>query len=164
MKTQLIYPGGNFQHLDGAPHRWRAIQGVLALAASHVSAIRGIEVVTRSSSYPVVHFLRPEAESELHERVIHDISMGLAHFLQPTDDLGFQKQRVNIRRILLDVHYDKSVMRETLTCFSNTEAAEKMLLVVRGLLMQRVLVLCLAKRWKFVKPFMSAPSDSSRMC
>ncbi|KAI1495818.1 hypothetical protein F5X99DRAFT_422623 [Biscogniauxia marginata] len=151
VKTQLNYPGGEEAPVDGHPYRWQVAEGLLALAAHHVPTLRklypgSIEVLERAGSFPMVRFVKSDVEDALHERILDDICAGRTTFLRPAD-LTFARRYKLIRHVLSAPVFDDTLLNQATTAFSNPRAALKMLLVIRGLLMNGILTLCLGKRW-----------------
>ncbi|RYP66813.1 hypothetical protein DL771_007611 [Monosporascus sp. 5C6A] len=151
VKTQLIYPSGSQIHVDGHPHRWKVAQMLLSLVEDHLPGLqcmfpRSIEVVRRPHGFPMVHFLKRDVEDELHRRIIDDICNGQTSFLRLADSTssGYES---DIRRVLSEENVDKNEIKRAYSFFADNESAPKSLLLVRGLLLNRILLLCLKKRW-----------------
>ncbi|CAJ2499842.1 Uu.00g026950.m01.CDS01 [Anthostomella pinea] len=150
VKTQLNYPSGPEMTVDGHPFRWQVALGLLALASHHIPLIRdnfpgSIEILRKRGSFPMVYFLKSSAEDALHERILDEICAGRTTFLRPADSFSSDHSKI-IRRVLTDQSLDHGSFTLAVKAFSNPQAASKMLLVVRGLLLNRIL-LCLNKRW-----------------
>ncbi|KAI0116069.1 hypothetical protein F4776DRAFT_319624 [Hypoxylon sp. NC0597] len=151
VKTQLNYPGGSEMAVDGHPFRWQVAQDLLALAARYVPVLkrefpRSIDVLHRQGSYPMVYFLKSDVEDSLHNRILDDVCAGRTTFLRPADT-NFIKQEPTIRKALTEQKLDKSVLSQAASAFVDPPTASKILLVVRGLVMNRILLLCLGRRW-----------------
>lgn len=156
VKTQLIYPSGPRIHVDGAPQRWIVAQALISLIEDHLPALRsrGVEIVRlhkAQGSFPMAHFLKQEAEEELHRRIIDDICNGRAPFLRPAESgIPPEELRKHIRQLLSEAStkkQDKDGLKESIGLFADQESAPKILLLVRGLLLNRILLLCLKKRY-----------------
>ncbi|KUI56442.1 hypothetical protein VP1G_03790 [Cytospora mali] len=156
VKTQLIYPSGPRIHVDGAPQRWLVAEALVSMIEDHLPGLRsrGVEIVrlhNTQGSFPMVHFLRHEAEDELHRVIIDDICNGRAPFLRPEESGVPPKElRKHIRRLLSEAStkkQDKHGLKQSICCFADQESAPRVLLLVRGLLLNRILLLCLKKRW-----------------
>ncbi|ROW07311.1 hypothetical protein VMCG_03763 [Cytospora schulzeri] len=156
VKTQLIYPSGPRIHVDGAPQRWIVAQALISLIEDHLPALqsRGVEIVRlhkAQGSFPMVHFLKQEAEEELHRRIVDDICNGRAPFLRPAESGAPPKElREHIRQLLSEAStkkQDKDGLKQSIGLFADQESAPKILLLVRGLLLNRILLLCLKKRY-----------------
>ncbi|RYP37538.1 hypothetical protein DL767_002846 [Monosporascus sp. MG133] len=151
VKTQLIYPSGSQIHVDGHPHRWEVAQMLLSLVEDHLPGLqcmfpRSIEVVRRPHGFPMVHFLQRDVEDELHRRIIDGICNGQTPFLRLADSASTGHES-DIRRVLTEERLDKDEIMRVLSFFADKESAPKSLLLVRGLLLNRILLLCLKKRW-----------------
>ncbi|KAI1493235.1 hypothetical protein F5X96DRAFT_622924 [Biscogniauxia mediterranea] len=151
VKTQLNYPGGTEASVDGHPYRWQVAEGLLALVSHHVPILRrmhpgGIEVLERPGSFPMIRFVKSGVEDVLRKRILDDVCAGRATFLQPADTMFAGKSQL-VRRALSTQKFDDGLFKQAAAAFSNPKAASKMLLVVRGLLMDGILTLCLDKRW-----------------
>lgn len=150
VKTQLIYPSGPQLPVDGHPHRWEVAQILLSLAEDHLPDLqrdfpRSIEIVKRPGGFPMVHFLRTDVEDALHFRIINDICDGRISFLRLADSTLPVSKR-EIKRVLSVENLDSKLIEQISACFSDTSSARKNILLVRGLLLNRTLLLCLKKR------------------
>ena len=151
VKTQLNYPSGAEMAVDGHPFRWQVAEDLLALAANHFSILRrklpaSIEVWERLGSFPMVRFLKSDAEDALQDRIIDDICSGRTAFLRPVNRT-FLNYKKAIRRVLSEKTFDGQLFQQATEAFINPQTASKVLLVVRGLLINKILLLCLNKRW-----------------
>ncbi|KAK3347284.1 hypothetical protein B0T25DRAFT_614272 [Lasiosphaeria hispida] len=156
VKTQLIYPSGPETTVDGHPFRWLVAEGLLALVEHHLPSLQkefpgSIEVVRRSGgAFPRVQFLRDDVQSGLQDRVVDDICTGRAWFLRPgRGTMGLARRVAAVRRVLSEEHISDELLGEAVAAFADaeSESAAKKLLTARGLLVCRVLVLCLGRRW-----------------
>lgn len=160
VKTQLIYPSGPETTVDGHPFRWLVAEGLLALVEHHLPALQrqfqgSIEVIRRPGvTFPMVKFLREDVQVALHNRIVDDVCAGRAWFLRPgrpgrRPDKGQARRVATVRRVLSDEHISEELLREAVAAFAHAEAesAAKKLLTARGLLVNRVLMLCLGRRW-----------------
>ncbi|KAH8656605.1 hypothetical protein BGZ60DRAFT_384977 [Tricladium varicosporioides] len=151
VKTQLIYPSGPQISVDGHPHRWEVAQIMLSLVEDHLPGLQrdfpqSIEVVKRPGGFPMIHLLRTDVEDALHHRIINDICDGRISFLRLTN-LALLISRREIKRILLDDDLDCKLIEQVSDLFADKSSAHKNILLVRGLLLNRILLLCLKKRW-----------------
>ncbi|KAK4141681.1 uncharacterized protein C8A04DRAFT_13829 [Dichotomopilus funicola] len=168
VRTQLIYPSGPETTVDGHPFRWLIAEGLLALVAHHLPALQrqfpgSIEVVSRPGgrgSLPMVQFLREDVQAALHDRIVNDICADRAWFLRPFS-AGHHQQRGTaagraqerrrraVRRVLSEEDVSEELLGEAAAAFDDAEyeSAAKKLLTARGLLVGRILVLCLGRRW-----------------
>ncbi|KAI9772802.1 MAG: hypothetical protein M1839_002303 [Geoglossum umbratile] len=151
VKTQLIYPSGSQLTVDGHPHRWETAQVLLNLVESHLRNLQhdfphSIELVERTAvGFPVVHFLRRDVEDALVARLVDDICNGRTSIL-PTGDRT-KDDRHAIKLFISEEKVDSEVVRWVAQIFSDKPATTKNLFLLRGLLVHRILLLCLKKRW-----------------
>jgi hypothetical protein len=151
VKTQLIYPSGPQVSVDGHPHRWQVAQMLLALVEDHLPDLqlafpRSIEVVRRPQGFPMVHFLQTDVEDDLHRRLVKDICSGRTSFLRFAESAS-SISNSEIRSVLLDPNLDRELFTRVTQVAADKASASKNLLLVRGLLLNRILLLCLKKRW-----------------
>ncbi|KAF4631564.1 hypothetical protein G7Y89_g6567 [Cudoniella acicularis] len=151
VKTQLIYPSGPQISVDGHPHRWEVAQILLSLVEDHLPDLqrdfpRSIEVVQRPGGFPMVHFLRTDVEDALHHRIMNDICDGRISFLRLAEST-LPVSKHEIMRVLSDDNLDRELIKRVSALFADRSSARKNILLVRGLLLNRILLLCLKKRW-----------------
>ncbi|KAI0484077.1 hypothetical protein GGR56DRAFT_8381 [Xylariaceae sp. FL0804] len=151
VKTQLNYPSGPEMPVDGHPFRWHIAQGLLGIVENHLSTLqsrfpKSIIVLRRPRSFPLAHFLRTDAEHALQDHILRSICSGRAAFLR-SPELKFPKKQELIRRFLTQQNFDEALLEQIADVFDNRQAASKTLLLVRGLLINNILLLCLSKRW-----------------
>ncbi|KAH6856123.1 hypothetical protein B0I37DRAFT_317555 [Chaetomium sp. MPI-CAGE-AT-0009] len=152
VRTQLIYPSGPQLPLDGHPYRWATIQAILSLVDDHLPGIqndfpRGLELSERPGGFPVAHFLQREAEDELNSRIARDISSGRTAVLALTNQARPFPCALAERILACDERVDSNLVEEFAGHFPNAKIASDNILLVRGLLEKRILLLCLKKRW-----------------
>ncbi|KAL7807757.1 hypothetical protein V8C44DRAFT_351180 [Trichoderma aethiopicum] len=150
-KTQLNYPSGAEIAVDGHPFRWQVAQGLLAMAAEYIPRLKAnfpgsIEVVPRSSWFPSVQFLKSDVEDELHRVIVEDIANGRAPFLHQDRTIN-EKTRMAIKRVLSEEAFDNSLFEKASKAFADPKTAAIKLLVVRGLIVHKIMAICLGKRW-----------------
>jgi hypothetical protein len=151
VKTQLIFPSGEQNMVDGHPHRWQVAQSLLSLVKDHLPGLRqkyprSIEIVERGNGYPMVYILQSDVEDDLHGRIIDEISTGRTEFLRSAISLS-SSHHEDIRKILSQNQLDRNLLERVATLFDDKAVASNILLLVRGLLRNRILLLCLKKRW-----------------
>jgi hypothetical protein len=151
VKTQLIYPSGEQKTVDGHPHRWQVAQSLLSLVKDHLPELRrlfprSIEIIERSHGYPMIFFLQSDVEEDLHRRIIDEICTGRTTFLRSADSAS-PGHESEIRKVLLDSPLNDDLFKRVTAFFADKNAACKTLLLIRGLLLNRILLLCLKKRW-----------------
>lgn len=151
VKTQLIYPSGKQTTVDGHPHRWQVAQSLLSLVKDHLPELerkflRNIEVLKRGQGYPMIYILHADVEEDLHQRIVGEICTGRTAFLRLTNSAS-DTYGQSIRKVLLDKDMDFKLLERVSQLFIDRDVAVKTLLLVRGLLLNRILLLCLRKRW-----------------
>lgn len=151
VRTQLVYPSGSQTTVDGHPHRWETIQILLRLVEGHLWNLRqkfpqSIEVIQRpQGGFPVIFFLRRDVEVSLIERLVRDIVFGQTSILSNTQCT--QSDRTAIKQFIsLDV-VPVSIVGRINAKFADKPAVKQKLYLVRGLLVHRILLLTLKKRW-----------------
>ncbi|KAK6591814.1 hypothetical protein H4I96_12091 [Botrytis cinerea] len=151
VKTQLIYPSGPQISVDGHPNRWKVAQYLLSLVEDHFPCLQrdfpqSIEVTERTAGFPILHLLREDVEDALHYRIINDICNGRIPFLRLTGS-SITVGKIWIRQVLSDHEIDDELIEKVSALFKDKSSARKNILLVRGLLLNRILLLCLKKRW-----------------
>ncbi|KAK3353831.1 hypothetical protein B0T25DRAFT_632188 [Lasiosphaeria hispida] len=151
VKTQLIYPSGPQLPLDGQPHRWVVVQGLLLLAEDHLPGIQkdfpqSLELSERRGRFPVAHFLQADAEDELMRRIARDVSSGRTVVLARASPAQGLPSAL-VQGMLLSDRADPGLVELVARQFPNAKAASDSILLVHGLLRKRILTTCLKKRW-----------------
>lgn len=156
-KTQLIYPSGPQTAVDGHPHRWRVTEDLLSLVEKHVTYLEskfpdGIHVVRRHQGYPILYFLHSEVEDCLGALLIGDVCSGRLSLLElkatSTPEAKESQQR-DLRAVLLSTGSEPSAAtwNKAAEHLADDVFGFKSLLLLRGLISQHILLLCLKKRW-----------------
>lgn len=151
VKTQLIYPSGLQISVDGHPHRWEVAQILLSLVEDHLPDLQhdfpqSIEVAKRPGGFPMIYFLRTDVENALHHRIINDICNGRISFLRLADSTLAVSKR-EIKRVLSGDNLDRTLIERVSALFADRSSARKNILLLCGLLLNRILLVCLKKRW-----------------
>lgn len=151
VKTQLIYPSGPQISVDGHPQRWQVAQIMLSLVEDHLPYLQlhfrqSIEVVKRPGGFPMIHFLRTDVEDALHDLIINDICEGRVSLLRPEHPSSFVT-KYYIKHVLSDDNLNHELIDKVSAFYKDQISARKTLLLVRGLLLNRILLLCMKKRW-----------------
>ncbi|KAL8366658.1 hypothetical protein RB595_010496 [Gaeumannomyces hyphopodioides] len=154
-KTQLNYPGGSQTAVDGQPFRWQVAEALLGLAADHIPTLRrahplGMDVLERPGSFPMVRFLRRGAEDATIRLIIDSICGGHCAYIRPTDSaLASPRgpQITSIRRLFTEEAFDHDIFAQAVSAFADQQTSAQHLLVIRGLLVNKILITCLGKRW-----------------
>lgn len=151
VRTQLIYPSGSQTTVDGHPHRWETAEAVLRLVESHLWNLQNdfpesIEVVRRShGGFPVVFFLRRDVEDALIARLVDDICHGRTSII-PTRDCT-RSDRLTIKQFISEAKVRQTIAERIHHMFPDKPAVNQKLYLLRGLLVHRILLLALKKRW-----------------
>lgn len=156
VKTQLNYPSGPETFVDGHPYRWQVCEQLLDVVAQYLPTLcyehpTGIEFRIRpeippEESFPVVQFLKPSAEDAVHSHVIENICTGRNAFLRAVDTTIYEKAPV-LQQVLQGDRLDENILGFAANLFANPSVAINVLLLIRGLLKNRILVTVLGKRW-----------------
>ncbi|KAF2104829.1 hypothetical protein NA57DRAFT_30565 [Rhizodiscina lignyota] len=149
-RTQLIYPSGSQKTLDGHPHRWETVQSLLGLVAGHYFNLKkafpfSMEVIERRNAFPMAYFLRPDAEQALLGRLINDVLSGQVPTI-PIQQCS-REQRSSIRRIISNPVVAPVDAERVRNLFPDKPSIKQSVYLVRGLLIHRILLLALKKRY-----------------
>lgn len=152
IKTQLIYPSGAQNTVDGHPVRWQVTQALLHLVKDLVSTVQGhlgrsIELVKRGvDGFPLIYFLRKDAEDYLLELLVNVICDGQTPSILPCAEYDAD--------IKSDVHsYISCAMVRSQTIsrvvdyFRDKPQLMRTVNLLRGLFVHRILIATLKKRW-----------------
>lgn len=151
VRTQLIYPSGSQMTVDGHPHRWWVAETLLRLIDGHLWNLqqdfpRSIEVVRRSQGgFPYVFFLSKDVEDELIARLVKDVLRGLVSII-PIRECN-PSDRVAIKHFISDANIRPAFAEHIRGIFPDKRAARQAIYLLRGLLVHRILLLTLKKRW-----------------
>lgn len=122
---------------------------LLSMVEHHLPGIlrqlpRSLVVAAREGDgFPFIYFTRPDAEKTLHQRLVDDICRGPTSLL-PT---RHEDDQSAIRSFLLDAEVDSSVTGYLSRRLSTQTTSLKILYLLRGLLAEGILILCLKRRW-----------------
>lgn len=151
VRTQLVYPSGSQTTVDGHPHRWETVEILLRLVEGHLWNLRqkfpqSIEAIQRpQGGFPVIFFLRRDVEISLIERLVRDIVFSQTSILSNTQCT--QSDRTAIKQFISLDTVPVSVVGRINAKFADKPAVKQKLYLVRGLLVHRILLLTLKKRW-----------------
>ena len=151
VRTQLIYPSGPQTTIDGHPHRWEIAESMLTLTDSHIWGLRerfpqSLEVVRRAQGgFPLIFFLRKDVEEALLDLLVADIVEGKTSIL-PVQDM-LEDDRLAIREFITAPVVRDAASNRVHALFSENLTAKKSIYLLRGLLVHRILLLTLKKRW-----------------
>ncbi|KAK5999276.1 hypothetical protein PT974_01669 [Cladobotryum mycophilum] len=150
-KTQLIYPGGPQAAVDGNPHRWLLIEEILSLVQKHAPLLEerfpdGVKVVWRHQGYPILYFLRPEPENFLNSLLVDDVCKGRIPMLRLKDTTS-DIARLDVERIISGADVSAHDWERAGNSLADRLFGLKSLHLLRGLISQGIVLLCLKKRW-----------------
>ncbi|KAL8935316.1 MAG: hypothetical protein Q9211_004757 [Gyalolechia sp. 1 TL-2023] len=151
VKTQLIYPSGSQSPVDGHPNRWKSVQKLLKLAKTHLKHLRreyprSLEVIDRKAgAFPTVYFLDQRVKDVFVERLTDSVLRGDGSLLPihecSTEEVAFATD------LLHHAQFTKSNASDVAQVFRNKKDVRLQLLLLRGLLIHKILLLGLNKRW-----------------
>lgn len=150
IRTQLIYPSGSQKTVDGHPHRWETIETLLKIVESNLFNLRkkfpqSIEVVQSTQGrFPVVYFLRKDVEDALIFRLVDEIYRGRTLLLP--EDLT-KSDRVAIKQFISEPKVSHEVLQHINHLCPEKPAVKQVIHLLRGLLVHRILLMSLKKRW-----------------
>jgi len=150
-RTQLIYPSGTQSVVDGHPHRWHTVQALLRLVDSHLWKLQqqfpeSIEVYRRGGSFPQVFFLRKDVEDALLARLTQDIVRGRQMSIVPMTGC-ILSDRIAIKRFISVPIVSAQIFKQVSAVFPDRLWARQNIYLLRGLLVHRILLLILKRRW-----------------
>ncbi|RAL03936.1 DUF3638 and DUF3645 domain-containing protein, partial [Aspergillus ibericus CBS 121593] len=150
-KTQLIYPSGSQLVVDGHPDRWEVIMAVLGLVAQHLRDLaqelpQSIDVVNRAvGAFPLAYLLRQDVEEILCKRIVDDVCSGRGSVF-PIEEYD-EMETAKIKQFISEERLDAPVLKDINILLEDVPRARKKASLLRGLLVHRILLLCLKKRW-----------------
>ena len=151
VRTQLIYPSGEQITVDGHPGRWVVAEALLQLVQGHLWNLkqrfpRSIEIVERpGNGFPLIFLLQKDVEDAMLSHLVEDISRGRFPLL-PIKQCSKQ-ERVAIKVFLSSPTIRQSLYEQIRQSFPEHPAIRKVLYLLRGFLVHRILLLTLKKRW-----------------
>lgn len=150
-KQQLVFPSGAQLAVDGHPFRWEVIEELLYLSIFEAQQLNrslphSLDVVFSSeTTFPIMHFLRKDAEAVMTDRLVEGVCRGGLRSL-PIDKLS--KADVNSIRIYLKLtDVSKTVSKDIKDLFPDNPAARNTIYLLRGLLTYGILIMTLKRRW-----------------
>ena len=150
-KTQLIYPVGAQQAVDGYPYRWEIAQSLLRRVNSHLWDLQNeypqsVEVVRKDSGgFPFVYFLRKDVEEELLERLTTDTCSGRIAYL-PRMDCS-ESDASCLRAFIRSNEAPQKFTNWVRYFWTERSSVKKLFYLARGLVGNRILLVALKKRW-----------------
>ena len=151
VKTQLIYPSGAQTPVDGHPDRWIVAQQLLKLTKTLLPKLqrdfpRNLEVIQRApGTFPTIYILHSDVRDALLQRLSDSVLNTGAGVLR-IDGIS-PEDIASLKTLICSTQIPKDVASQIGQIFrGKTESCNQMLLL-RGLLIHRILVLGLSKRW-----------------
>ena len=152
IKTQLIFPSGTQSTVDGHPIRWQVAQSLLHLVKDHILAVqcrfpRSIEIVKRGvDGFPLVYFLRKDAEDYLLDLLIKIICRGQTPTIVPCSEYP-QDIRESIESYISSPAVASLVISRVTSFLQDKHSVMRTVNLLRGLFVHRILISTLKKRW-----------------
>jgi len=150
IRTQLIYPSGAQKTVDGHPRRWEVAELVLGQIYGHLFYLHSryphsIELVHRlHSGLPIVYFLRKDVEDELLSLLVDDIYRCRIAIFPPDTS---QHDLVNIKQFISEARVSSALAKSIEGMYPDKPALRQIIYLLRGLLVHRILLMALKKRW-----------------
>lgn len=150
-KTQLIYPSGAQAAVDGHPQRWKVAQDLLARIVCHIEELvqrfnGDVLVVARPQGFPILHFLDERVENALNELLIGDACNGRLAHLELKDNMGPGGMAI-MSDFLSGENVPAYKLENVMGFLADEQFGPKNLILLRGLISTRIILLCLKKRW-----------------
>ncbi|KAF1848960.1 uncharacterized protein K460DRAFT_404218 [Cucurbitaria berberidis CBS 394.84] len=151
IRTQLIYPSGNQMTVDGHPLRWQITQMLLHHVKDFLPTVqaryrRSIEIVERGvEGFPLIYFLRKDAEDFLIELLLRLICNGQAQSILPCAELP-EAARQDVKAYI-SLPMVRTEVTSRVIEYLRDQKLMKIVTLLRGLFVHRILISCLKKRW-----------------
>lgn len=151
VKTQLIYPSGAQTMVDGHPGRWKLVQDLLKLVKVHLGPLRrqfprSIEVIERSrGTFPTIYLLTHQVKDALMRRLTDSVVRGDGGIL-PIDGCSLD-ELASVNSLLREAQFPKAMALKIAGVLEGNTDARQRLLLLRGLLIHKILLSGLDKRW-----------------
>ncbi|KAL3421378.1 hypothetical protein PVAG01_07823, partial [Phlyctema vagabunda] len=151
VRTQLIYPSGSMTTVDGSPHRWETVEALLKLVEGHLFGLQtaypqSIDIIHRpNGGFPIIFFLRRDVEDALSARLVNEICTGHTTILPVRDCKNIERSA--IKKFISDPKVSQTIVGRVSRLFPDQPALKKTIYLLRGLLVHRILLLTLKKRW-----------------
>lgn len=151
VKTQLIFPSGSQAMVDGHPTRWKVVQDLLRLVKTHLEHLRhafpkSIEVVERSpGTFPTIYLLNSDVKEALISLLTESILAGESGII-PIDGCSHDEFE-SVKIFLRNAQFPRDVAVKVAAVLKNKTDIRHRLLLLRGLLIHRILLMGIAKRW-----------------
>lgn len=135
--------------IDGHPLRWQMIQAILRLVWSYLPILnlpRSIQVVNRPcGGFPFVYFLRSDIEERLMASLVEEICMGRTAIL-PCATMAESDQK-DLKTFISSPTLPRGKVKAIDKLFKPNPHLLNVVYLLRGLIVHRVLLTSLKKRW-----------------
>ncbi|KAL8787328.1 MAG: hypothetical protein Q9195_007823 [Heterodermia aff. obscurata] len=151
VKTQLIYPSGAQSPVDGHPNRWRLVQTLLKLVKTHVKQLqrefpRRLEVINRcAGAFPTTYFLDQHIKDVFIEQLTTSVLRGEGGLI-PIQECS-KEDLALADSFLRHAQIPKAQALKIANVFKDEKDARQQILLLRGLLVHKILLMGLGKRW-----------------
>ncbi|UPX20197.1 uncharacterized protein EKO05_0010437 [Ascochyta rabiei] len=151
IRMQLIYPSGSQTSVDGHPVRWQVIQLLLSRTYDFITAVQSrypnsVEVVNRvGGGFPLIYFLRKDAEDFLVHLLVRNICKGNNEFL-PCAKFPTAVQN-DVAAYISTASVCSELRRKITAFFKDRQQLLKIANLLRGLFVHRIFLSSLKKRW-----------------
>ena len=151
VKTQLIYPSGAQSTVDGHPNRWIVAQQLLKLTKTLLPKLQhefpsNLEVIQRApGTFPTIYILHSDVRDALLQR-LSDSVLNTGAGILPIDTIP-PEDMASLEAFICNTQIPKAVASQIGQIFKAKTDSRNQMLLLRGLLIHRILVLGLSKRW-----------------
>lgn len=162
VRTALVYPSGSLTLCDGGSQRWQTAEQVLSLVRKWLPYLQkqhpqSVEVINRSSGgFPFIFFLKTEVENALISGITTEICSGRSVILPMRDFTNLQRNAIKI--FISKSSVPPRLVDEVRGLFPDRPELRKRVMLLRGLLVHRILLHTLKKRY-FVEYGLSITRD-----
>ncbi|RMZ67587.1 p-loop containing nucleoside triphosphate hydrolase [Pyrenophora seminiperda CCB06] len=152
IRTQLIYPSGTQMTVDGHPMRWQVTQAVLQLVKDFSSTVQSrhplsIEIVKRGADgFPLIYFLRKDAEDYLIELLVKIICKGQVPSIIPCAEYPVSVKQ-GLESYISKPTVRSEVVSRVASYLRDRQAIMRVVNLLRGFFVHRILIATLKKRW-----------------
>ena len=151
VQTQLIYPSGSSSPVDGHPDRWKFVQGLLKLAKTLFNRIHreypsSMEIINRApGAFPTVYFLDQTIKDRFVARLTDSVLRGDGGLI-PIQECS-REELASTSDFLRQARFAKSSAPKVAQIFKHKKQVRLQVLLLRGLLVHKILLMGLSKRW-----------------
>jgi hypothetical protein len=150
IRTQLIYPSGAQKTVDGHPRRWEVAETLLTQIYAHLWLLQSlyphsIEVLLRPhGGLPIIYFLRKDVEDELLSLLVNDIYLCRIPIFPPDTP---KADLFCIKQFITEPRVSSTLAKSIDAMYPDKPALKQVIYLLRGLLVHRILLMALKKRW-----------------